>query len=89
MTESDWGGQAPTRLSEWVSRDRVVTPALLSDRLSSLIEPAAPGARAGETLRDAMERVESWYIRRALERSGSRRTTNARQLGITREGLYN
>ena len=36
-----------------------------------------------------MERVESWYIRRALERNGNRRTTTARQLGITREGLYN
>ena len=40
------------------------------------------------TLRDAMNRVEAWYIRRALAEAGGRRTVTARKLGITREGLY-
>jgi len=40
------------------------------------------------TLRDAMARVEAWYIRRALAEHGGRRTATARKLGVTREGLY-
>jgi DNA-binding NtrC family response regulator len=40
------------------------------------------------TLRDAMARVEAWYIRRALHEADGRRTATARRLGITREGLY-
>ena len=35
-----------------------------------------------------MNRVEAWYIRRALAEAGGRRTVTARKLGITREGLY-
>ena len=40
------------------------------------------------TLRDAMHRVEAWYIRRALAEHDGRRTATARKLGVTREGLY-
>jgi transcriptional regulator of acetoin/glycerol metabolism len=32
--------------------------------------------------------VESWLLRRALDRNDGRRTVTARQLGLTREGLY-
>jgi len=60
----------------------------LSERLT-----AAQGAvhaatsRAG-TLREALARVEGWYIRRALAENGGRRAVTARRLGVTREGLY-
>jgi Nif-specific regulatory protein len=40
------------------------------------------------TLRDAMARVEAWYIRRALAENDGHRTATARKLGVTREGLY-
>jgi len=40
------------------------------------------------TLRDAMARVEAWFIRRALAEHAGHRTATARKLGVTREGLY-
>jgi DNA-binding NtrC family response regulator len=45
-------------------------------------------AREGETLRESLDRVEAWLIRRCLERNGGRKSSSARQLGVTREGLY-
>ena len=41
-----------------------------------------------ETLRARVARFERLLIRDALERHGGRRTTTARELGITREGLH-
>ena len=41
-----------------------------------------------ETPQESLPRVEGWLIRRALDRNAGRRTTTARELGITREGLY-
>ena len=49
---------------------------------------ALPPDAQGETLREARNRFESWYLRRALERHGGRRIATARALGITRECLY-
>jgi Nif-specific regulatory protein len=66
----------------------LVTPKLLSDWVANLVEPIRLSCRAGDTLRDNMNRIESWLIRRALEQHGGRRTAAARKLGITREGLY-
>ena len=37
---------------------------------------------------EAVERVEAWLLRRALEANQHQRVRTARQLGITREGLY-
>jgi DNA-binding NtrC family response regulator len=44
--------------------------------------------RSGETRRETLARVEAWLLRRALEANQQQRTRTARQLGITREGLY-
>jgi len=66
----------------------LIAPPLLSDRILSLVEPVRTPARAGETLRDSMDRIEAWLIRRSLEHHGGRRAATARKLGITREGLY-
>jgi DNA-binding NtrC family response regulator len=45
-------------------------------------------SRPGETLREAVQRIEALLIRRALDDHGGRRAATARSLGITREGLY-
>jgi DNA-binding NtrC family response regulator len=42
----------------------------------------------GETLRETLERVETWILRRSLESHAGRRAETARTLGLTREGLY-
>ena len=64
-----------------------VTARTLSPRIQGLASalPDDPGA---ETLRATMARLESWVLRRALERHEGRRIATARSLGITREGLY-
>lgn len=65
-----------------------VTPQRLSASLLGVLDPLAEAAPPGETLRAWMERVERWLLRRALDRNDGRLTTTARQLGLTREGLY-
>jgi DNA-binding NtrC family response regulator len=42
----------------------------------------------GEPLRETLERVEAWLVRRALQSHAGRKTETARNLGLTREGLY-
>jgi DNA-binding NtrC family response regulator len=46
-------------------------------------------ADSGRTLRETLERVEAWLVRRALQSHAGRKTETARNLGLTREGLYN
>jgi len=65
-----------------------LTPAHFSRRLFELEESVDTASRAGETLREALQRLEALLIRRALDAHGGRRTATARSLGITREGLY-
>jgi transcriptional regulator with PAS, ATPase and Fis domain len=66
----------------------LITPRQLSDTVKNILEPITTNTRAGDTLRNNMNRIESWMIRRSLESNGGRRTATARKLGITREGLY-
>lgn len=66
----------------------LITPKLLSPKLVEILEPVAHGARPEETLREALERVEAWMIRRALSHNDGRKTQTAKKLGLTREGLY-
>jgi len=42
----------------------------------------------GESLRESLQRLEAQLLRRALKANGGRRAATARNLGITREGLY-
>jgi len=60
----------------------------LSERLGRLFEPLADVVREGEPLRDTLARFEALCLRRALDQSGGRRAETARNLGLTREGLY-
>ena len=66
----------------------LVTPKVLSRKLVEILEPIAQGGGPEETLRQAVERVEAWLIRRALANNGGQKASTARRLGITREGLY-
>ena len=52
------------------------------------VASALDGAAPGEPLRETLDRVERWLLRRALETHEHRRTDTARALGLTREGLY-
>ena len=66
----------------------LITPKLLSARVLGIMEAIDQAGGAGETLRDALDRVEAWMIRRALDMNGGRKAVTARRLGVTREGLY-
>ena len=68
--------------------NEVISPRLLSARLLGIIEAVDEAGAGGETLRDSLDRVESWLIRRSLDMNGGRKAQTARRLGITREGLY-
>jgi hypothetical protein len=61
---------------------------VFSERLTGVLEPIEANAFPDESLRQTLGRIEAWLIRRALERYGGNRTETARQLAITREGLY-
>jgi Nif-specific regulatory protein len=65
-----------------------ITPALLSESITRIVEPVAAVMREGESLQQTLERIEAWLLRRALEAHDGHRTRTARRLGITREGLY-
>jgi transcriptional regulator with PAS, ATPase and Fis domain len=67
---------------------QLITPRNLSSKLVEILEPVAHGARPDETLREALDRVESWMIRRALANNQGRKSRTAQRLGLTREGLY-
>jgi transcriptional regulator with GAF, ATPase, and Fis domain len=62
--------------------------AQFSARLREPLAPVAAELQPGETLRESLDRVEAWLIRRELEAHGGRRAETARRLAITREGLY-
>jgi DNA-binding NtrC family response regulator len=59
-----------------------------SRRLHEPLEPLGAELDAGGSLRESLDRVECWLIRRALDAHGGRRAETARRLAITREGLY-
>jgi Nif-specific regulatory protein len=61
---------------------------ILSDRITGSFEPAGDLVRPGETLHAALDRLEAWLIRHTLDENHGRRAATARQLGVTREGLY-
>jgi hypothetical protein len=74
------------------SQREVLGPRSYSDRLCA----AGRGAGAGATLAEAAgrrgagrsNRDTAETLRRALDRDDGGRTVRARQLGLTREGLY-
>jgi Nif-specific regulatory protein len=67
---------------------QLITPKALSPKIVEILEPIAQGARPNENLKEALDRVEAWMIRRALANNGGRKARTAQRLGLTREGLY-
>jgi Nif-specific regulatory protein len=71
-----------------VEAGAVIDADVLSDRICGGFEPAGDLVRPGETLHAALDRLEAWLIRHTLDENAGRRAATARQLGVTREGLY-
>jgi len=66
----------------------VLSPHHFTERLTTILEPVRATFHPGESLRETMSRIEAWIVRQALATNGGQRTSTARGLGITREGLY-
>ena len=66
----------------------VIGPRLLSPHVVQLVEAVRQAPRSSETLRETLDSIEAWLIRRALSHNAGRRAATARKLGVTREGLY-
>jgi len=65
-----------------------LTPAHFSQRVFELERSVDTTVRPGETLRESLQRIEALLIQRALDAHDGRRAQTARNLGITREGLW-
>lgn len=63
-------------------------PAFFATHASEGIQFLPQTDRGGGSLRTQVDRVEALLIRRALDHHHGHKTRTARQLGITREGLY-
>lgn len=59
-----------------------------SEPLRNVATPVASEEHVGKTLRAIVAQVEAQVIRRTLANNGGRKARSARDLGITREGLY-
>ncbi|MEE3332377.1 MAG: sigma-54 dependent transcriptional regulator [Myxococcota bacterium] len=66
----------------------VLSPDHFSEQLTTILEPVEATFLPGESLRETMGRIEAWILRQALASNGGQRSSTARGLGITREGLY-
>lgn len=67
----------------------LITPEFLSDAVRSVAPPLDSEEHIGRTLREIVEQIEAQVIRRTIANNGGRKARSARELGITREGLYN
>jgi Nif-specific regulatory protein len=94
LTAYDWPGNVRElenevqRLLIQADPSSFITPELLSASLSrtqNLIEQAGP--RTG-TLKERVEQVEKLILLEALREHGNNKSSTARSLGITREGLH-
>ncbi|MBW2390479.1 MAG: sigma 54-interacting transcriptional regulator [Deltaproteobacteria bacterium] len=66
----------------------LITPEYLSEPIRNIAAPIASEDHIGKTLREIVAQVEAQVIRRTLANNAGRRARSARDLGITREGLY-
>ncbi len=68
--------------------ETLITPAFLSESVRSVAAPIDSDEQVGKSLREIVEQVEAQVIRRTIANNGGRKARSARELGITREGLY-
>ncbi|MFO0569509.1 MAG: sigma 54-interacting transcriptional regulator [Polyangiaceae bacterium] len=65
-----------------------VTPELLSPRVRQMEGVIAQAGAVKGTLKDMVEQVEKYFILETLREHGNNKTSAAKTLGITREGLH-
>ncbi len=65
-----------------------VGPELLSPRVRRVEGVIAQAGTAKGTLKEMVEQVEKFFLLEALREHGNNKTSAAKALGITREGLH-
>jgi Nif-specific regulatory protein len=68
--------------------DTIIGESLLSEKMRRTAEPNALPMTSSGTLKDMLEDVERKLVQEALLRHGNNKTSTAKTLGITREGLH-
>jgi Nif-specific regulatory protein len=90
----DWPGNVREleneiqRLVIQADPDGFVTPDLLSPRVRQMEAVIANAGAAKGTLKEMVEQVEKYFILETLRDHGNNKTSAAKTLGITREGLH-
>jgi Nif-specific regulatory protein len=94
LSAHDWPGNV-RELSNEVQRlviradaGAFITPELLSPSVRGATELAGRGAPASGTLKDRVEQVERIILLEVLREHDNNKTSAAKTLGITREGLH-
>ena len=65
-----------------------LTPDLLSARVRHVEGVVAQASSVKGTLKEMVEQVEKYFLIEALREHGNNKTSAAKALGITREGLH-
>ncbi|MBK8996685.1 MAG: sigma 54-interacting transcriptional regulator [Myxococcales bacterium] len=90
----DWPGNVREleneiqRLVIQAEPDGFITPDLLSPRVRQMEGVIAQAGAVKGSLKDMVERVEKYFILETLREHGNNKTSAAKTLGITREGLH-
>jgi transcriptional regulator with PAS, ATPase and Fis domain len=71
-----------------VDQDAFLTPALVSPRVRRLEGVIAQAGAAKGSLKEMVEQVEKYLLLEALREHNNNKTSAAKALGITREGLH-
>jgi Nif-specific regulatory protein len=94
MSAYDWPGNVRElenevqRLVIQVDPGGFITPVLLSPRVRRVDSMVAQAGAQSGTLKEMVEQVEKYFILEALREHGNNKTSAAKTLGITREGLH-
>jgi transcriptional regulator with GAF, ATPase, and Fis domain len=90
----DWPGNVREleneiqRMVIQVDQDAFLTPALVSPRVRRLEGVIAQAGAAKGSLKEMVEQVEKYLLLEALREHNNNKTSAAKALGITREGLH-
>ncbi|MCC6897985.1 MAG: sigma 54-interacting transcriptional regulator [Polyangiaceae bacterium] len=76
------------RLVIQVDAGAFITPDLLSPRVRQMEATIAQAGAVKGTLKEMVEQVEKYFILETLREHGNNKTSAAKTLGITREGLH-
>ena len=97
LLDYDWPGNVRElqneieRMVVLAGEDKVVTPDLISARITDLIEDKSSdtirNVNFKGTLKDALEELEKYMIKEGLKRTGFNKSKLAKELGMSRAGL--